>query len=88
MSKQSEDVMAMKSQRVDEDPKRKILLGAYEDKHQVAGKWDQRLKVRKRRHDRQKNPRPEQNQTKPTPSRKVETLTNGRSSRDVSELYF
>jgi hypothetical protein len=29
---------AMKSHRVHGDPKRKILLGAYEDEHQVAGK--------------------------------------------------
>jgi hypothetical protein len=32
-SKQSEDVVAMKSQRVCGDPKRKILLGAYKDEH-------------------------------------------------------
>jgi hypothetical protein len=28
---------AMKSHRVHEDPKKKILLGADEDEHQVAG---------------------------------------------------
>jgi hypothetical protein len=65
-SKRSEDVAAMKSQRVHGDQKKKILLGAYEDKHQVIGKSVQRLEVKTRRRDRQKNPRPEQNQAKST----------------------
>jgi hypothetical protein len=37
MSKQSEDVTAMKSCRVHGDPKKKILLGVDEDEHQVSG---------------------------------------------------
>jgi hypothetical protein len=37
MSKRSEDVTAMKSHRVHGDPKKKILLGAYEDDHQGTG---------------------------------------------------
>jgi hypothetical protein len=37
-SKRSEDVTAMKSHRVHGDPNKKILMGADEDEHQVAGK--------------------------------------------------
>jgi hypothetical protein len=43
-SKQSEDVAAMKSQRVHEDQKKKILLGAYEDNIKSLGSWSRGLK--------------------------------------------
>jgi hypothetical protein len=33
----SEDVASMKSHRVHRDPKKKIILSAYEGEHQVSG---------------------------------------------------
>jgi hypothetical protein len=62
----SEDVSSMKSHRVHKDPKTKVLLGMYEGEHQVSGEWVQGLEVKTRRHDHQKNPRPDRNQAKPT----------------------
>jgi hypothetical protein len=58
-------VTAMKLHRVHRDPNKKILLGADEDEHQVTREEIQGLGVKTRRHDCQKNPRPEQNQAKP-----------------------
>jgi hypothetical protein len=56
----------MKPRRVHGDLKRKILLGTYEDKHQAVGKQVQRLDVKTRHDDCQKNPRPDRNQARPT----------------------
>jgi hypothetical protein len=52
-------VMVMKSRRVHGDPKKKIHRGADEDEHQVSGELISGLEVKTRRHDSQKNPRPE-----------------------------
>jgi hypothetical protein len=58
-SKRSEDVMVMKSRRVHGDQKKKIHRGADEEEHQVSGELVSGLEVKTRRHDSQKNPRPE-----------------------------
>jgi hypothetical protein len=81
--------MTMKSRRVHEYLKKKIHLGTDEDEHQVPGEEVQGLEMKTRRHDCQKNPRPEQNQVKPPHLQgRLKTPTNGRSSGDVPEACF